>query len=80
MKQDASQDLDEPTLFSLVKEYVTEYRDWDWQKINLYLPNFITNIIAGIQPALQETGADSIAWASSYYGDFSLKSAYSHCW
>ena len=76
LKQQASQDLDEPTLFSLVKDYVTEYGDWDWQKINLYFPILLLTLLQ-VQPLLQETGADSIAWAGSHDSDFSLKSAYS---
>lgn len=80
LKHHTSHDLDEPTLFSLVKDYVMDSGAWDWKKINLHLSSFITNIIAGVQPPLQVTGADSIAWVLSNDGDFSLKSLLSHCW
>ena len=40
--------LEEPALFYLVKDFVTQYGDWDWQKINMFLPPLITNKIEGI--------------------------------
>ena len=73
----ATQVLEEPAFFSLVKDFVTQHGDWDWQKINMYPPPLITNKIAGNQPPLQEAGADSIAWEPNNDGDFSLKSEYS---
>ena len=61
---------------NLVVDFVDANGNWRWASFEHLLPNCIILRISVVQPPMEGKGDDKCFWASSQWGDFSVKSAY----
>ncbi|KAL4275453.1 hypothetical protein AHAS_Ahas20G0108700 [Arachis hypogaea] len=69
-------ELDENKLIEKVADYVMEDGEWDWEALNLVLPEEVTDIIHTIKAPNPYVGDDFISWLANPNGNFSIQSAY----
>ncbi|RYR11259.1 hypothetical protein Ahy_B05g079722 [Arachis hypogaea] len=69
-------ELDENKLNEKVVDYVTKDGEWDWEALNMVLPEEVTDIIHTIKAPNPYVGDDFISWLVNLSGIFSVKSAY----
>ncbi|CAN1176559.1 Putative ribonuclease H protein At1g65750 [Linum perenne] len=65
-----------PNLEETVADYVTEFGQWDFDKLRRYLNQEAIEMIMGMSPPNPDRGEDVWVWGASSDGKFSIKSAY----
>ncbi|QHO47257.1 Putative ribonuclease H protein [Arachis hypogaea] len=77
LTQYCDQVLTETNLSVFPTDFLSVSGDWDEDKLKEWLPDSIVEKIRALSPPSPWKGHDSVAWAPTSDGTFSLKSAYS---
>ncbi|KAF7806896.1 protein lin-12 [Senna tora] len=57
-------------------EFVTDSRDWAWDRFDFLIPNNVSSMIAAVRPPSPMFPKDTIIWRHTQDGIFSTRSAY----